>query len=247
MIEFQNLTKRFGERTILEDVSLTVDTGNVLFVVGASGTGKSVLMRHLIGLLRPDAGRVLLDGDRVDTKSERELVAVRKQCGFVFQHPTLFDYLTVLDNVALPLIKCLGMRRPAARARAMDWLQRVGVEEVADRKPADLGDGITKRAAIARTLTLEPRYVVYDEPTTGLDPVNARRIDALIRELADNTGVTSIVVSHDLTSIFGISDDVAFLYDRKVYFFGPTSDFRGSKDPLVHQFVTGAPTGPMKV
>jgi phospholipid/cholesterol/gamma-HCH transport system ATP-binding protein len=246
-IEIHHLTKRFGARTVLDDVSLVVETGQVLFIIGASGTGKSVLMRHVIGLLKPDSGEVWVDGERVDHLSERALYAVRERCGFVFQHPTLLDFLTLEGNVAMPLQKRLGLRPGQARERARAWLARVGIEAEARRYPAQVGAGIQKRVSIARSLALEPRYVVYDEPTTGLDPVSARRVDALIRRLADDTGVTSIVVSHDLKSIFSIADRVAFLYRGSLHAEGTPAALEASEDPIVRQFLSGASEGPMVI
>ncbi len=245
-IEFIDVVKRFGTHTVLDGVTLSVPTGEVHFVVGPSGTGKSVLMKHAIGLLKPDSGEVHVDGMRVDTMDEPALFAVRRRLGYVFQHPTLLDALTLQENVAMPLVRREGRPRREAKAIAARWLQRVGVAE-ADAWPADVGDGVKKRAAIARALALEPRYVIYDEPTTGLDPINARRIDRLIRRLADETGVTAIVVSHDLQSIFGIADRVAFLYRGRIHSVLSAEAFRESSDPLLRQFATGAPEGPLEL
>jgi phospholipid/cholesterol/gamma-HCH transport system ATP-binding protein len=164
----------------------------------------------------------------------------------VFQNSTLFDSMTILENVALPLRKHRRLRERAAEKVAMERLREVHMEEFAHRYPAELGDGTRKRAAIARTLTLEPEVVLFDEPTTGLDPVSARRIDRLIRELSDRLKVTSLVVSHDLTSIFSIADRIAFIYKGVVHVVGTPAELRASADPVVQQFISGSSTGPME-
>lgn len=247
MIEFIDIRKSFGPKTVLEGVSFAVRDGEVFFIVGQSGVGKSVLIKHLVGLLRPDSGTVLLDGEDITQLSEKAFYRVRMKCGMVFQHSTLFDSMTCLDNVALPLRKHSRISAKGARDEAMRRLRDVRMEEFADRYPAALGDGMRKRVAIARTLMLEPRYVLFDEPTTSLDPVSARRVDALIRELSDRLGVTSIVVSHDLTSIFSVSDRIAMLYKGKVRLLGTPQDFRTSEDPIVQQFIRGEAEGPMEI
>lgn len=247
MIRYRELHKRFGEKVVLDGVSLDVPKGTILFIVGTSGAGKSVLIKHLIGLLRPDSGDIFLDDVEVSRLSEEELYPVRKRCGMVFQHATLFDSMSVLDNVALPLRKHQRLGVDEARSKAMERLRVVHLEHDANRFPADLGDGARKRAAIARTLTLDPEYVLFDEPTTGMDPVTARRTDKMIRELSDKVGVTSIVVSHDLPSIFGIADRIAMLYKGKIRLVGTPTEFKSSDDPVVRQFIAGLPDGPMEV
>jgi phospholipid/cholesterol/gamma-HCH transport system ATP-binding protein len=245
VISFVNVKKSFGEKPILRGVSFDVREGEVFFIIGASGVGKSVLIKQLVGLLTPDTGQIFLDGEDVTLKSEREMYAVRRKCAMVFQHSTLFDSMTCAENVALPLRKHGGLRRDEAHAEAVRRLEQVRMDQHADSFPAELGDGMRKRVAIARALTLEPRYVLFDEPTTSLDPVSARRIDRLIRELRDKAGTTSIVVSHDLTSIFGIADRIAMLYRGEVHALGTPEELRASKDPVVEQFVNGRAKGPM--
>lgn len=247
MLEFSHIKKSFGTKLVLDDVSLSIPEGVVQFVIGTSGTGKSVLMKHVVGLIRPDEGQVVVDGVDVARLSEREFYPVRRSCGMVFQHSTLFDSMSVVDNVALPVRKHDGLGRQEARERALAALSLVHMRELADAMPASLGAGLQKRAAIARALVTKPKYLIYDEPTTGLDPVAARRIDRLIREMSDKTGVTSLVVSHDLTSIFTIADRVALLYGGKLRFLGPPSGLRASVDPLVQQFITGSATGPIAI
>jgi phospholipid/cholesterol/gamma-HCH transport system ATP-binding protein len=246
MIEFRNVHKAFGGTQVLRGVDLIVRDGEVMFIIGTSGVGKSVTIKHLVGLLRVDAGEIWFDGHRIDVLSERDFYPVRRRIGMVFQSATLFDSMTLSENVALPLRKHRGLRQREAEQRALLLLERVHMHEYADSLPAALSDGMRKRAAIARTLTLEPEVVLFDEPTTGLDPVNARRIDRLIRELSDDLGVTSIVVSHDLDSIFSIADRIAFIYQGRVHVCGTQDELCGSSDPIVQQFIQGRSSGPME-
>ena len=247
MIEFIDIHKSFGSKVILKGVSISVDTGRVLYIVGASGAGKSVLVKHLIGLLRPDSGTILLDGEDVTHLSEQGFYRVREKCAMVFQHSTLFDSMSLIDNVALPLRKHFGLSKEEARAQAMEKLKLVHMDKQADRFPGDIGDGLRKRVAIARALTMKPRYVIFDEPTTGLDPLAASQVDALIRSLRSEAGVTCIVVSHDLRSIFSVADRIAMIYQGKILLDGTPEEFKSSDNPIVHQYVNGLPEGPMQV
>ena len=246
MISFRDLHKSFGDNAILRGVTFDVEDGEVFFIIGLSGAGKSVMIKHLVGLLAPDAGEIWLDGQEISRFSERQMYAVRQKCAMVFQHATLFDSMSCIDNVALPLKKHRELAQPEARAQAMTLLERVQMQAFADRFPPELGDGMKKRVAIARALALEPRYVLFDEPTTSLDPVSARRVDKLIRELSDELGVTSIVVSHDLTSIFGIADRIVMLYKGEVRLVGTRDDFRATSDEIIQQFINGRAHGPIE-
>jgi phospholipid/cholesterol/gamma-HCH transport system ATP-binding protein len=246
VIEFREIHKAFGSKSVLRGVSLGIGEGEVMFIIGTSGVGKSVTIKHLIGLLRVDAGEIWFDNERIDELSEKSFYPVRERIGMVFQHSTLFDSMTLAENVALPLRKHKGMRQKKALIEAKRRLAQVHMQGFEDQYPAALSDGMRKRAAIARTLTLEPEVVLFDEPTTGLDPVNARRIDKLIRELADDLGVTCVVVSHDLTSIFTIADRIAFVYQGRIHKCGTQDDFRHSDDPVVQQFISGKSSGPME-
>jgi len=246
VIEFRNVWKAFGGQEVLRGLTLSVARGEVLYIIGASGVGKSVTIKHLVGLLKLDRGEIWLDGRRIDSLSEAELYPVRKRCALVFQSATLFDSMTVLDNVALPLMKHVRLSGAAARKRALEFLGQVHMADFAEILPATLSDGMRKRVAIARALTLQPDCLLFDEPTTGLDPVSARRVDALIRELKTELSVTQIVVSHDLTSIFSTADRVAFLYKGRVHALGTPKELRASADPVVQQFITGKSQGPME-
>jgi len=247
VIRFIDIHKAFGARTVLDGVSLDVDTGEVLYIVGNSGAGKSVLVKHLIGLLRPDSGRIELGGKEITWLTEHEFYAVRMQCAMVFQNSTLFDAMTLVENVALPYRKHFALKPAAARERALAKLDLVGMRSAADWLPGDIGDGLKKRVAIARALTLDPSYVIFDEPTTGLDPLAAAQVDDLIRSLKHDTGVTSIVVSHDLRSIFGVADRIAMIYQGKILIDGTPAEVRASRDPIIDQFFNGRADGPMKI
>jgi phospholipid/cholesterol/gamma-HCH transport system ATP-binding protein len=246
LIEFRGVSKAFGGQAVLRDMTLAVEPGEILFLIGTSGVGKSVAIKLLVGLHRVDGGELWFDGQRIDQLPERAFAPLRKRIGMVFQSSTLFDSMTLAENVALPLRKHRGMAWSAALDDARRRLGQVYMAEHAERHPAELSDGMRKRAAIARTLALDPEVVLFDEPTTGLDPVSARRIDRLIRELATNLGVTAVVVSHDPPSIFGIADRVALLYQGAVRALAAPDALRASDDPVVQQFITGQSSGPME-
>ena len=245
-IRFDDVWKSFGDKTVLSGMTLEVRAGEVLCIIGTSGVGKSVTIKLLIGLLRADRGEIRWGDVRLDVLSEDEMVPIRKRIGMVFQNATLFDSLSLAENVALPLRVHRGMKMREALVEAHRRLDQVGMADFAGRRPAELSDGMRKRAAIARTLTLEPEVVLFDEPTTGLDPVSARRIDRLMRDLSDSMGVTAIVVSHDLTTIFTIADRVAFLYKGRVHVVGTPAELRASADPVVQQFINGRSSGEME-
>jgi phospholipid/cholesterol/gamma-HCH transport system ATP-binding protein len=245
-IEWRDIHKAFAGRPVLRGMSLAVNKGEVLFIIGTSGVGKSVTIKHLIGLIRIDRGEIWFDGERVDQLPERKLAPLRRRIGMVFQSSTLFDSMTLAENVALPLRKHKGLAGKALDAEARRLLDLVYMTDYAERYPAELSDGMRKRAAIARTLALGPEVVLFDEPTTGLDPVSARRVDRLIRELAGSLGMTAIVVSHDPPSIFGTADRVAFLYQGVVHALATPADLRASNDPVVQQFIHGQSSGPME-
>jgi phospholipid/cholesterol/gamma-HCH transport system ATP-binding protein len=241
-VEWKAVTKAFAGAAVLRGLSLAIQRGEVMFIIGTSGVGKSVTIKHLIGLLRIDGGEIWFDGQRIDQLPERALAPVRKRIGMVFQSSTLFDSMTLAENVALPLRVHQKLAWRAAIDEARLRLAQVYMAEHAERYPAELSDGMRKRAAIARTLALAPEVVLLDEPTTGLDPVSARRIDRLIREL----GITAIVVSHDLASIFGTADRIAMLYQGVAHVVATPAELRASPDPIVQQFIAGASSGPME-
>jgi phospholipid/cholesterol/gamma-HCH transport system ATP-binding protein len=248
VIVFDDVHKAFGGRAVLRGVSLTVARGSVHFVIGESGGGKSVLVKHVVGLVRPDRGSIRYDGRELVGLSEAGFREVRRSCQMIFQSATLFDGLTLLENVAMPLRQRFGLPKREAYERARDALERVHATALGDRLPAEVGAGVRKRIAVARAIALEPRTILYDEPTTSLDPVAARRTDRLIREMADRFGITSFVVSHDLVSVH-TGDRVSFLESGRVAFEGTPEELAASRDPAVRRFVhgerrLGAPGGP---
>ena len=245
-VEWREVTKSFSGKAVLKGMNLAVNKGEVMYIIGTSGVGKSVTIKLLLGLLRIDSGEILFDGKRVDTLPENKLAPLRKRIGMVFQSSTLFDSMTLAENVGLPLRKHGKLSHGASLVEAKKRLDQVYMGDYADRYPAELSDGMRKRAAIARTLALNPEVVLFDEPTTGLDPVSARRVDRLIRELAEKLGVTAIVVSHDPPSIFGVADRVAFLYKGIVHVVATPAELKASPDPIVQQFIGGKSSGPME-
>lgn len=247
MIEFVDIHKSFGPKQVLKGVSITVETGKVVFIVGTSGAGKSVLVKHLVGLLRPDSGQVILDGQDITHFSEKEFYPIRRKCAMVFQHSTLFDSMSLVDNVSLPLRKHFKLSNKEARLQAIAKLELVHMSRDADLFPADIGDGLRKRVAIARALTLDPQFVIFDEPTTGLDPMAAANVDQLIATLRNDTGVTSIVVSHDLRSIFTVADRIAMIYKGHILLDGTPAEFQGTENPIIRQYVNGEPDGPLEI
>ena len=237
MIVFDDVHKTFGTNAVLRGVSFTVQPGRVHFVMGMSGAGKSVTIKSIIGLVRPDTGRIMVGGREVTGLSEDQLVAVRAQCQYIFQHATLFDHLTVLENVAMPVSKRFALSTRDANARAEAALEKVHAHDFMARLPPELGKGSQKRVAIARALALEPSAILYDEPTTGLDPVAARRIDALIEEMSHERGLISMVVSHDLTSVKATGDHVSFLHEGRIRYDGSADGLFASHDEILYSFM----------
>lgn len=231
MIRLVDVHKRFSGRAVLDGVNLDIPAGGVTFVVGRSGAGKSVLSRCCVGLMRVDEGEVYVDGERIDEWPERRLNELRRRVSYVVQGSALLDWLSLADNVCVPLVRGLGLAPDEARKRAEEALAKVGLSDLADRSPQEVGPGARKRASIARALALAPKAVLYDEPTTGLDPAAARGVDDVIRDLA-NQGTTALVVSHDLASIKRIADQVAVLDDGVIAFFGPGLEFFDRRDEL---------------
>jgi len=239
MIEFRGVYKQLGGEPILRGIDLTVPEGQTLALLGPSGAGKSVLLKHAIGLLQPDAGDVLVDGVSVVNASPSELKRVRRRVGYVFQNAALFDSLTVAENLWLAQDDGTGRRSlRECREEAAELLRRVNLDpSVLDMYPAQLSGGMRKRVGVARAIASQPRYLLYDEPTTGLDPVNAETIDSLILELDRELGVTSIVVTHDLESAFTVAERIALLYEGKIRVVATPEELLASTDPVVQRFI----------
>ncbi len=241
MIEFQDLRKAFDGRPVLDGFTLRVPDGETTVIIGYSGTGKSVALKHVVGLLQPDAGDVIVDGRAVATLERAALTALRREIGFVFQFAALFDSMSVFDNVALGLRRRdLSDDEIAARVReALALVDLTGAEE---RYPAELSGGMRKRVGIARAIALRPRYILYDEPTTGLDPVTSAVIDQLMMRTREHLRVTGIVVTHDMRSAYTVGDRIAMLYEGKIRQVGTVAQIQETEDPVVRQFIEGRPT-----
>ncbi len=245
MIELTGLHKRFGDNAVLRGVDLTIPRGSSMVIIGGSGTGKSVLLKCILGLVTPDAGTILLDGQDVTTQDRDAFLA---RFGMLFQGGALFDSLPVWQNVAFRLLRGrLARSRDEARAIAIEKLRRVGLKpEVADRLPAELSGGMQKRVGLARAIAAEPEIIFFDEPTTGLDPIMAGVINDLIREIVTEMGATAMTITHDMSSVRAIADDVAMLHGGVIRWTGPVARMDDSGDPYVDQFISGRATGPIE-
>jgi phospholipid/cholesterol/gamma-HCH transport system ATP-binding protein len=238
MIEIRNLHKSFGSNKVLQGVDLDIDTGETLVIIGRSGCGKSVLIKHIVGLLYPDDGYVKVGGQRVDEMSMKELYELRIKFGFLFQGSALFDSMTVEENISLPLVESKTKFSIAEMNKMVsEKLEMVGMSGVQKLKPAELSGGMKKRVGLARALITDPDYIFYDEPTTGLDPIMSDSIDELIKELTDKLNSTSIVVTHDMYSVKNVADRVAMMHEGKIHFSGTPSELLSSKDPIIKEFI----------
>jgi phospholipid/cholesterol/gamma-HCH transport system ATP-binding protein len=239
MISLRNVHKAFGDKRVLEGFTLDVNEGETMVIIGYSGTGKSVAIKHIVGLLEPDEGTVYVDGLEVPKLPRRDLYALRGTIGYVFQFAALFDSLSIGDNVALGL-KRQGTLSPAEiRDRVEEVLGLVDLPGVEEKFPAELSGGMRKRVGIARAIAMRPKYLLYDEPTTGLDPVTSAVIDNLMVRMRDRLGVTSIVITHDMRSAYHVGTRIAMLYEGKVRRVGTVEEIRQTDDPIVRQFIEG--------
>lgn len=247
-IRYEDVWKAFGSQQILKGLNLVVPRGRVTFIIGRSGTGKSVTLKHVMGLLRPDRGRIFIGDEEITAMTDRQLRKVRERFGIVFQHAALFDSMTVFENVAFPLVEHERLSTFEQTEKVERLLGLVGLSDAGRKLPGELSGGMRKRVGLARALVRDPEFLLYDEPTTGLDPVLAAAMDALIQKTQqENPTLTSLVISHDMSAVFRIADKVAFLVDGNIRHEGNTKTFREIEDPLIQQFVTGSLTGPMKV
>jgi phospholipid/cholesterol/gamma-HCH transport system ATP-binding protein len=239
MIEARNLQKSFGAQKILDGVSFRIENGESVVIIGRSGGGKSVLLKHLIGLLKPDSGEVLIDGENIELMNERQLLRVRRNFGMVFQGAALFDSMTVAENVAFGLRRHEQLTEAEISKRVAATLEMVDLPGTEEKSPAELSGGMRKRVGLARAIIYEPKIVLYDEPTTGLDPIVSDSIDKLIIRVRDTLRVTSIVVTHDMRSARRVGNRVMMLHEKKLYASGAPAEFFASQDPVVRQFVDG--------
>jgi phospholipid/cholesterol/gamma-HCH transport system ATP-binding protein len=245
MIELKGVSKSFGSQLVLNQLDLKVPTGKITAVIGPSGEGKSVLLKHVIGLLRPDEGSVLVDGEDISQMGRGQLNRVREKFGMLFQNAALFDSLTVFENVSFPLQEKTRLSESEIAERVRDALEHVGLTGVDKKFPDQLSGGMKKRVGLARALLMNPAIILFDEPTTGLDPVICRAIHQMIKETHATFGFTAVVVSHEIPEIFDIADYVAVLYRGRIIESGPPEQIQSSTDPMVHQFVTGSLDGPI--
>jgi len=238
VIEFQNLYKAFDGKNVLQGLSLKVRDGETVVVIGYSGTGKSVALKHIVGLLHPDAGDVIVDGQAVGTLERDALTRVRQGIGYVFQFAALFDSMTVSENLALGLRR-RGLGDDEIEDRIREALALVDLSGTGDSMPAELSGGMRKRVGIARAIALRPRYILYDEPTTGLDPVTSAVIDRLMVRTREHLGVTGVVVTHDMRSAYTVGDRIAMLYEGRIRQVGSVAEIQETEDPVVRQFIEG--------
>lgn len=244
MIEIINLSKKFDDRFIMQDLNLAIPDGKITCIVGRSGAGKSVLLKQILGLIKPTSGEILINGLSIISANKEEAPLILKKCGYVFQFAALIDSLTVFENVALPLFDYnLGQEKLLGIVKEKLALVNLGTE-ILEKYPSELSGGMRKRIGIARTLVTNPEIILYDEPTTGLDPINARIVHELIHEVQEKNKVTSVIVSHDI-EIFKYADNVALLDEGKIRFFGKADEVWHSKNPYIYQFVRGLVDGPI--
>lgn len=245
MIEVCHLRKSFGGKTVLEDVSFAVERGTVCVVMGGSGSGKSTILRHLIGAYKPDSGEIYLDGEEITHLNERELQRVRRKFGMLFQGGALLNSLTVGENVALPIRHHTDLPEETIGIMVKLKLELVGLRDAEHLKPSQISGGMQKRVSLARAIALDPKIVFYDEPSAGLDPIMSGVIDKLMIDLTKKMGITSLVVTHDMASAFRIADQMIMLHRGRIVASGTREAMQQAEDPLVQQFVTGAPDGPI--
>lgn len=243
MIQFKKVVKRFGDRTILKGISFELQEGEILFILGTSGTGKSVLLKSIVGLLRPDEGEIYVDRQEVSRLSEAEYAPVRKKCGMVFQHPALFDSLTIFDNVAFGLRKHFKMSEAEIKVKVRRALTMVNLTGIESKFPAEISYGMQKRVSLARTVAIVPRVLLFDEPTTGLDPITTNAVNTLIQDLSRTLGATSIVVSHDMACALAIADKIIVLDQGNIVAQGTPKEMLQSKVPLVEDFMAEVKNG----
>ena len=240
-VSLRNVRKAFGRNVILDDVSLEVREGETMAVIGGSGVGKSVLLKTIVGLLTPDAGAVVVDERNVNALPREELYELRRRVGYVFQFAALFDSMTVAENVAMGLRRIRDMSEEQIEARVAESLLRVELEGFEARYPGQLSGGQRKRVGLARAIATRPKYLLYDEPTTGLDPVTTAVIDRLIQKMDRELGVTSVVITHDMQSAYRIADRIAMLHKGKIRFVGTPAEIQAVEDPIVRAFIEGRP------
>ena len=238
MIEIIDIYKSFGDNKVLRGTNLTIDTGETIVIIGRSGCGKSVLIKHIVGLLIPDSGAVKVEGQIVNEMDQKDLYQLRRRFGFLFQGAALFDSMTVEENISLPLVESRNGYSSSEISKLVDEkLEMVNLPGAQQLKPAELSGGMKKRVGLARALITNPDYILYDEPTTGLDPIMSDSIDTLIKELTDKLNVTSVVVTHDMYSVKNVAHKVAMMNEGKIYFIGSQEELINSDDKVIKEFI----------
>jgi phospholipid/cholesterol/gamma-HCH transport system ATP-binding protein len=245
MIRIEDLHKSFNNHKVLDGLSLDIEKGKTTVIIGRSGCGKSVLLKHIMGILKPDKGRIFIDSQDITTFDEKKLNSLRLRMGMVFQSSALFDSLSVGDNVGFALIEHQRLPREEVAKRVRESLAMVGLSGIENLMPAELSGGMKKRVALARAICIKPEIIIYDEPTTGVDPITADAINELIKSLHDKLEVTSIAVTHDMKSAYKIADMIAMLYRGKIIAYGTPEELNSTEDPIVYQFINGLSTGPI--
>lgn len=245
MIEVKDLYKSFGGHPVLNGVTLKMERGETMVIIGQSGGGKSVLLKHMVGILKPDRGEVWVDGLDISRLEKEELNKVRRRFGMLFQGGALFDSLTVGENVGFALRRYTALSENEIREKVKEKLAMVGLRDIENVKPAELSGGMKKRVGLARAIAMEPEVVFYDEPTTGIDPIMADAINSLIIDLHNKLKITSIVVTHDMTSAYKIADRIAMLYQGVIIGIGSPEEIKATADPIIRQFINGAAEGPI--
>lgn len=246
-VELINIHKSFGDFKVHKGLNLTIKKNAITVILGPSGTGKSVLLKEMMGLLHPDSGNIIVDGVDITNAGKAELKNVRRKFGMLFQNAALFDSMTVFGNVAFPLIEHTRMKEDEIKDVVINKLRLVGLKNVENKMPSELSGGMRKRVGLARAIALEPEIILYDEPTTGLDPIMKDIVDNLIYETQSKLEITSVVISHDIDSAYKIGDYLAMLYDGKTVLYGTTDDFRNTDNPYVNQFLSGSMDGPINM
>lgn len=247
MIEIKDLYKKFNGVPVLNGLNLTINAGETLVIIGRSGCGKSVLLKHMIGLLKPDSGSILIDGVDIARLSGTALNEMRKKFGMLFQGAALFDSLTICENVGFALYEHTHMTDQEIRDRVKLYLGMVGLEGIEEKKPAELSGGMKKRVGLARAIAIGPQIILYDEPTTGIDPIMGDIINDLIIKMHDTLSVTSVAVTHDMASAYKIATRIAMMYDGQIVEIGTPDEIRNTTNPIVRQFISGSSKGPIKV
>jgi phospholipid/cholesterol/gamma-HCH transport system ATP-binding protein len=245
LIEIRDVHKSFGTLRVLSGVNLAIETGETMTIIGRSGEGKSVLLKHIIGLLKPDSGAIMIDGDDITRFRHWQIIQLRRRFGMLFQGAALFDSMTVEENVGLGLREHNVYPEPRIRQIVRQKLSQVELEGAENKKPADLSGGMKKRVGLARAIAMEPEYILYDEPTTGLDPIMADAINDLILHLKKQLNITSVAVTHDMNSAYKISDRIAMLYKGKIIFVGTPDEVKNADSEIVQQFIHGSAHGPI--